>query len=343
MLITSSFSDDEKVNLAGGTLTYRSVRDDKRQMMDANQAKSINCIGRRGFLRSLFGLTTAAESTTVEAAVEAKVKPTGRWFWADLRTGQIGFPSGLNLGSAAPGSLMKLITTAALLEGALVNPNETIECRGSAVVRKHPVACQFAHGAISLPHAIGKSCNIYFAEMSLRLTSKAFLDYAHRFGLDQPVAGRPSGPFPVKAEGDSLNYVLGLADDFQPNALQILRMSALIGARGHLPHLHSAEEPASDAPPFVLKLSEGTWALFVQGMGLAVHEGTAKKLDPENKLHIAAKTGTTRHGARFQSWVTGFFPIETPHYAFCVLSPNGTSMEAAVPVAREVLLATAWP
>src|ERR1700733_12295901 len=202
--------------------------------MDAQQAKSINCIGRRGFLRSLFGLTTAVEGTTAEPAVEAKVKPTGRWFWADLRTGQIGFPSGLTLGNAGPGSLMKLIAAAALLEGTLVNPNEPIECRGSAVVRKQPVACQFAHGAINLPHAIGKSCNIYFAEMSSRITPKAFLDYAHRFGLDQPVAGRPSGPFPEKAGGDSLNYVLGLSDDFQPNALQILRMSALVGVRGNL-------------------------------------------------------------------------------------------------------------
>ena len=312
--------------------------------MDAKPAKSVNCIGRRGFLRSLFGLTTAVESTAVETdPAEARAHARGRCFWADLRTGQIGFPSGLNLGSAAPGSLMKLVAAAAFHEEALINPNETVECRGSATVRKHPVACQFAHGAINLPHAIGKSCNIYFAEMSSRLHAKAFLDYARRFGLDQAVAGNPSGPFPSKYEHDSLNYVLGLADDFRPNALQVLRMSALIGARGQLAHLHSAEEPASDAPPFILKLSEGTWSLLAKGMELAVREGTAKKLDPENKLHIAAKTGTTRHGTKFQSWVTGFFPLENPHYAFCVLSPNGTSMEAAVPAAREFLFATTWP
>jgi penicillin-binding protein 2 len=311
--------------------------------MDSEQAKSINSIGRRGFLRSLFGLTTAVEGTTVEPRAEAKAKPTGRWCWADLRTGQIGFPSGLSVGNALPGSLMKLIAAAALYEEALVNPNQTIECRGSACVRKQTVACQFPHGAINLPHAIGKSCNIYFAEMSVHLTAKMFLQYAHRFGLDQSVAGRPSGLYPTKPQIESINYILGLAADFQPNALQILRMSALIGARGHLVYLHSAEEPANNAPPFVLKLSDGTWELLIKGMSLAVQEGTAKHLDPEHKLHIAAKTGTTRHGARFQSWVTGFFPLESPRYAFCAMSPHGTSMEAAVPLASQALLGTTWP
>jgi len=97
------------------------------------------------------------------------------------------------------------------------------------------------------------------------------------------------------------------------------------------------------AQQFVIELGEGTWNQLVNGMEWAVKEGTAKKLDPENKLHLAAKTGTSKHGAKYHSWVTGFFPVNSPRYAFCVISPSGTSMEAAVPVARECLFSITWP
>ncbi len=305
----------------------------------AEEKPPANCIGRRGFLKSLFGVTAAAEAS----ATAAHRAPSGRWLWADLRTGQIGFPSGLSIGSALPGSLMKLIAAAAFSEEALVTPNETVECRGTLVLGKRRITCQSAHGFVNLPHAIGQSCNIYFAKMSTRLSASVFMEYARRFGLSQPVAKQASGRFPLKYSSDSLEYVLGLADDLVPTALQILQISALIGTRGHLVYLHSADEPKQDAPAFLLKLSDSTWTVLIKGMQLAVQEGTAKKLDPENKMQIAAKTGTSERGVKFQSWITGFFPVDKPHYAFCLLAPTGTSADAAVPAARQFLLSTTWP
>jgi len=308
--------------------------------MDSQSSSSPNCIGRRGFLRSLFGVGTVVE----KKAVAAQVKPVGRFFWADLRTGQVGFPSGFNVGNAQPGSLMKLVTAAAMLEEGLLSQNEVEECRGTTVVNKQQIACQFAHGEVNLAHAIGKSCNVYFAEMSKRLNASVFLDYARRFGLNQAVAKLPSGPFPLKPlHSDSLDYVLGQSDDMRPHAIQILRMSALIATRGNVVHLHSADDPDAAAPPFELQLKNETWTQLTRGMEFAVLEGTCKKLDPEKSLHVCAKTGTVKHGNKFQSWVTGFFPEERPHYSFCVLSPSGTSAEAAVPVANELLHATTWP
>ena len=291
-------------------------------------------------MRSLFGVGTVVENK-VSAA---QAKPVGRFFWADLRTGQVGFPSGFNVGNTQPGSLMKLIAAAAMLEEALVTPNEVVECHGNTVVNKQQIACQFAHGQVNIAHALGKSCNVYFAEMSQRLNASVFLDYGRRFGLNQAVAKLPSGPFPLKPlHADSLNYVLGLSEDMRPHAIQILRMSALIATKGHVVHLHSADEPVADALPFELQLQSETWTQLARGMEFAVLEGTCKKLDPEKTLHVCAKTGTAKHGNKYQSWVTGFFPTETPHYSFCVLSPSGTSAEAAVPVAHELLHATIWP
>src|SRR5205823_10277069 len=114
---------------------------------------------------------------------------------------------------------------------------------------------------------------------------------------------------------DSTPYALGLAEDLQLNALQILQLAALVAKRGELVKLHSQEEEGGPVVPLKRELSAATWDVLQQGMQLACSVGTAKQLDPENKLRIAAKTGTTPHGNSFQSWVTGYFPFDKPRHA----------------------------
>ena len=312
--------------------------------MDAKSKESVNCIGRRGFLRSLFGITSTGGA--VETAVEAKPKAAsalaGEWFWCNLRTGQIGFPTGLTLRQHRPGSTMKIIAASAFSEEGLVSPTETVDCPGSVQLKHHKIDCQYAHGRVNLEHALGRSCNVYFATISARLNGHVFARYAEKFGLHSPIAKRDSGLFPQTFSDESLNYVLGLAEDLQPNALQLMRVSALVALQGRIPYMHSAEDLDSHETPAELKFSENTWKQISGGMRLCVREGTAKKLDPDDQLHIAAKTGTAHKGTQFQSWITGYFPFENPQHAFCVWSPSGTSQDAAVPFAQKVLLSTTW-
>lgn len=307
--------------------------------MDAKSKESVNCIGRRGFIRSLFGLTgTAVEAIKAQASTEL----AGEWVWGNLRTGQVGFPSGLTLRKQRPGSTMKIVATAALAEEGLVSPTETVDCTGTTVVHHQKITCQSAHGRVNLMHALGKSCNIYFAHMSARLNGHLFGRYAETMGLNSPIAKRASGPFPASFKDESLFYVLGLAEDLQPNALQLMRLSALVATQGKPPFLHSAEDLEDHEKPAPVTFSASTWKTLSNGMRLCVTEGTAKKLDPENHMHIAAKTGTAQHGTQLQSWITGFFPYEEPHTVFCVWSPSGTSQDAAVPFAKKVLFSTTW-
>ncbi len=312
--------------------------------MDAKSKESVNCIGRRGFLRSLFGLTSTGTgaATVVEAKPKAADALAGEWFWCNLRNGQIGFPTGLTLRQHRPGSVMKIVASAAFSDEGLVSPTETVDCVGSATVNHHKIDCQYAHGRVNLEHALGKSCNVFFATMSTRLNGHVFARYAEKFGLHSAVAKRSSGTYPETFSTDSLNYVLGLAEDLQPNALQLMRVSALVALKGQIPYMHSAEDLEAHQTPESLKLSDETWKQISGGMRICVHEGTAKKLDPEDVMHIAAKTGTAHKGTQFQSWITGYFPYEDPQHAFCVWSPSGTSQDAAVPFARKVLLSTSW-
>lgn len=301
-------------------------------------------IDRRGFIRSLFGITGALP--VAQQIAEAKGQTS--FFWCNFRTGHVGFPTGLSVPTERPGSLMKLVAAAALIDEGLAHGNEIFECTGTYNVGKEAVHCQNAHGKIDIVQAIGRSCNIYFAQATKRLTPRAFLAKAAQFGLDKPCAGIPSGPFPLKpVESNSLHYVLGLAPDFQPNALQLLRLAALIAIApgGKLPVLYSAEniELPEKEKPMTSPLTTESHRILSAGMRLSVTEGTARKLDSEDQLKIAAKTGTTPHGNKFQSYVIGYFPFDKPGHAFALYAPSGTSQDSAVPKAKEFLFSTTWP
>jgi cell division protein FtsI/penicillin-binding protein 2 len=298
-------------------------------------------IGRRRFLKSLFGLGTAVSER--QGAEAARMAPGTAIFWANLKNGQIGFPTGMTVPSGQPGSIMKLVTAAALREGGFFQGDDHLECRGKLVVHGHTFSCLYPHGNVDLTKAIGLSCNIFFAQAAQKIGAGAIIEYARLLGLNEPVGGYGAGSFPEAAEADAAMYALGLAPDLKPNALQIMRLAVLVALRGEGLALHNPGETSGQEKPFAAKLHSGTWACLEQGMRIAVREGTGKKLDPEDKLHLAVKTGTVPHGTKFESWAIGYFAYDNPRYAFCVRAPAGTSQEQAIPDARSFLFSTEWP
>lgn len=297
---------------------------------------------RRRFLKSLFGLGGAIEVVQTEPA---NAKTGGLFFWADLKNGNVGFPSGLKVPSARPGSLMKLVTAACLLEEGLFNPNETEECTGTFTINNEAFHCQHAHGKIGIDEAIGKSCNIFFVKATRRVGAGSIIEYARKLGLDQPIAGFKCGAFPAQPKYPTYLYALGLAEDLKPNALQLLRLAAVFGTEGHVPGLRNAGMVSEndDTQPLKVELKESTFKRIGRGMIISATEGTAELIDPERKLKVAAKTGTVPVGKKFESWVIGYFPYDNPHHAFCLYAPVGTSHDSAVPQARDKLMSVAWP
>jgi hypothetical protein len=85
---------------------------------------------------------------------------------------------------------------------------------------------------------------------------------------------------------------------------------------------------------------------------VSLESGTAHVLEIPG-LEICAKTGTAQvHGKESHGWVAGFFPLNRPRYAFCVLLENvGSSHYACLwraiclksPKEREAVMMTARP
>lgn len=302
-------------------------------------------VGRRGFLKSLLGLGALEQGNAeqgAQAAPKASMPANDKIFWCDLNSGQVGFPTGTVVPAGMPGSIMKLITAATLLEEHATNLDETVECRGSMIVHGKTYSCLAPHGFVSLVKAIGLSCNCYFAKMAARVSPNAILAYGRRFGLDAPVAGYASGKYPKEAVHPGEEYALGLTPDLAPNALQLMRLAALVGRRGTAPDFRSPENPDPSDKPFLCHLSASTWAPLQQGMRMAAREGTGKSIDGADKLCLSIKTGTAPHGKTFQSWIIGYLPDKDARHAFCIRSQIGTSIDAAVPAAKKFLFSTSW-
>jgi hypothetical protein len=110
-------------------------------MDDSSRDESKSLVGRRGFLQSLFGLTAVSENQEAQAQAHAPGKAGVSFFWANLHNGQVAFPTGMTVPSGQPGSLMKLVTAAALRECGLFTGDQQIDCKGLVTVNKHTYHC----------------------------------------------------------------------------------------------------------------------------------------------------------------------------------------------------------
>ncbi len=233
---------------------------------------------------------------------------------------------------------MKLVTTAMVLEHHLISPDKEFECTGIFRIQNHVYRCSAPHGRVTLIQALGQSCNGYFAHLTPLIHIHELLRFARALGLASPTrqANLPDLPwaFPQHPQSPVQDYILGLAPDLQSSLFQLLRLSGLIATQGKLPHW----QVPSDSPV----IHPETWGFLANGMHLASRSGTGKHLDPKNHFHLAIKTGTTNHGYRYQSWISGFFPYHQPRYAICLRAPQGTSQDQAVPLLRQALHSRSW-
>ncbi len=93
-------------------------------------------------------------------------------------------------GQYPPASVFKIIVALAGLEEGVIDPDETITCRGIFFLGRHPFRCwkRYGHGDVNLHTALVRSCDVYFYQTGLALGIDKIAEYAGRFGL-----GRVSG------------------------------------------------------------------------------------------------------------------------------------------------------
>ncbi|MFN2520609.1 MAG: peptidoglycan D,D-transpeptidase FtsI family protein [Candidatus Limnocylindria bacterium] len=263
-----------------------------------------------------------------------------------------------------PGSVFKIVTTAAGLENGL-DPNARIRVDdpfqgdrswGDYFVR----SSSRAHGEFDLSLAYQRSENIYFAKVGLQVGGPKLAEYASRFGIGvRPkldIAERTVASGQISTSG-TLDRPTLVADtsfgqgELLVSPMQMLLVAAAIADRGTMPTPHYASEVrdgegrrirAVDPGPQGQVIRPDTARTITQAMVDAVEApgafGAGARI---GGVKVAGKTGTAENAAgAAHGWFVGFAPADAPTVAVAVLIENapGGGLDAA-PVGGAVLKA----
>lgn len=255
-------------------------------------------------------------------------------------------------GTYTPGSIVKPFVAYGALEENIIDPQKIIVSNGSIVVQNPYDPTQSstfldwrAHGPMTMRDAIAYSSNVYFYtigggyEDQQGLGISNVIKYMNLFGIGEKtgisIGGELQGVVPSPAWkretfdddwrlGDTYLTTIGQYG-FQTTPIQMLRAYAAIANGGTLvtPHVMKGEQGAEKE----LALNSGNLKIIKEGMRNAVIQdgGTARALE-RNDVAVAAKSGTAELGtskAHVNSWIAGYFPYESPRYAFIVLMEYG--------------------
>jgi penicillin-binding protein 2 len=255
-----------------------------------------------------------------------------------------------------PGGLMQPFAAVAMIESNHVPTQVAFQCSGQLNERGDIECAIFqqqgeGHGGVTMSEAIQCDCRVYFAHFAGAVGARRLLQTIRHFGFGTPVGidilPEASGSLPenVGAEAEqATNGMTQLLAIGQGNvAVTPLQMACAMGAladqgRLQMPRL-SATTPmrvlrtgiSQDALAQVRKSLERS----VRDAGSAVHAELAS-----NAVSIAgiAATANVAESKPPHAWCAGFFPAESPRYAFAVaIEHGGDGLRTAAPVARRLI------
>lgn len=86
-----------------------------------------------------------------------------------------------------PGSIFKVVTTAAALDSVDGILDKTFKCTGIYEYGIDKVTCERAHGKLSLKEALARSCNCAFAQIAALVGAENMEKYVEQFGVVEPL------------------------------------------------------------------------------------------------------------------------------------------------------------
>lgn len=246
-----------------------------------------------------------------------------------------------------PGSTMKAITAAALLEEGRIGRTDAVDggvgellMPGGAIVKDdHPV------GQTTFQGALEQSSNVVFATLSKRLDDRVFYKVVRDFGFGIPsgidlpgeVRGRLKRPNQFDA---STKMYMSFGYEVSATPLQVLTAYAAIANGGVLmqPRIVRAITAKDGtvlreiAPQRVRQVIRAETARTLTEMLVGVvNNGTGKRASIPG-LRIAGKTGTAQaytQGAydrkNYRASFVGFYPADKPRVAMMVILENPTN------------------
>ena len=266
----------------------------------------------------------------------------------------------------APGSTFKVLTTIALIENGVAEPDTRMPSPvsttlpGTATEVSNIESSTCGDGNPTLTEAFARSCNTTFVLASEQLTTQQLVDVTNRFGFGRdsqiPLAVTPS-VFPSDADPAQLAMSSIGQYTVQTTPLQMAQIAQTVANQGQMmtPYLIDSivdadnqvvrtNSPTDGGRPISAETASKLRAMMEAVVSQPYGTGTTMALP---NVAVAAKTGTaeTGEGNRANAWAIGFAPADNPQIAFAVLvegddtNPTPHGGDVAGPIARAGLAA----
>lgn len=237
--------------------------------------------------------------------------------------------------SFTPGSIFKIVTTAAAVDQLNAQENFSFTCTGSLQVGSDTVTCPSVHGQVDLAGALANSCNCAYAQLALELGGDTLRQYAQKAGLLDPVEfngiSSAKGSFTAAEEPGYLAWSgVGQYTNLVNPCSELVLMGCIAGeGKAKTPTLLKSVTSSLGLPAAVLSSSDSSigWSAetcrtvkALMRNDVTDHYGQEQFGD----LPVCAKSGTAEVGsADPHAWFVGFVDDADAPYAFVVLVENG--------------------
>lgn len=263
---------------------------------------------------------------------------------ADLNTDKTGKYNGVFVNkvlssSLTPGSIFKLVTSAAAIEQVPDLDDRTWDCKGSVTINGNEITDVRAYGTLHFKQALAKSSNVAFSQIALELGKDVMTAKANEMGFNRSFSleGIQSAKS-VYSVADSQPQELGwsgvgqFTDLANPYHMMILMGTIADGGTYVQPYLiqrittplgiQTKSGSAKKGEPL---LSTETASKLTEYMRYNVTNEYGDGLFPNMK--VCAKTGTAEvgNGKKPNCWMVGFSSDEKTPYAFAVVVENENS------------------
>lgn len=252
-----------------------------------------------------------------------------------------------------PGSIFKVVTTAAALDCVDDILDKTFTCTGAYEYGIDKVTCERAHGKLNLKEALARSCNCSFAQIAALVGADNMEKYVERFGVVKPLkfdgVTTASGNYDLsKAAAVEVAWsAIGqYTDQINPCRYMTFMGAVAGGGKAALPHLVSHvslegeltyEAEAVMSERIMSAEVAETLQTFLRNNVVSIY-GAEKFPD----MTVCGKSGTSELGGDQEpnAMFTGFVTDKEYPLAFIAVVENGGyGSSTCIPILSKILSA----
>ena len=243
-----------------------------------------------------------------------------------------------------PGSIFKLVTSAAAIENQPDMEGWTAYCDGATEINGETIRCTGAHGTVNFEEALANSCNCAFAQLTQEIGPTIMRDYVDKCGLTKSYnidgihTATGSFEFPDNTPLNLAWAGIGQYNDLINPCSMMVYMGAIAnGGKAAVPEFKHSVLPGAKMTEQMIRpeTSEKLSYMMKNNVVETYGEYNFPGLD------IYAKSGTAEvYNREPNAWFSGFIKNPGKPYAFIVcIEDSGYGSTVAAPVANTVLQA----